>query len=70
MRGDNFTMPANEDVASMCEQYADRISADPTCRNTSMQARWVLLVAARLIRRLGARTVDLARTIERLEVDA
>ena len=68
MIGDNFAMPSNEDVATMLCQYADRISANPHDADTAMQARWVMLVASRLIRRLGDRTIALARTVERLEV--
>lgn len=68
MIGDNFAMPSNDDVAAMLDQYADRISANPHDADTAMQARWLMLVASRLIRRLGRRTVDLARTIERMEV--
>lgn len=63
MNGDNFRYPASEDVAVMCEQYSQR-------EDTSAEAAWVLMVAARLIRRLSARTVVLARTIEHTEAKA
>jgi hypothetical protein len=63
MNGDNFRYPASEDVAVMCEQYAMREDTPP-------EARWVLMVAARLIRRLSDRTIVLARTIEHTEAKA
>ena len=63
MNGDNFRYPASEDVAVMCEQYAMRADTQP-------EARWVLMVAARLIRRLSERTIVLARTIEHTEAQA
>ena len=60
MNGDNFRYPASEDVAAMCEQYAMR-------EGTTTEAAWVLRIAARRIRRLSDRTIDLARAIEHAE---
>jgi hypothetical protein len=47
----------------MCEQYAMREDTPP-------EVRWVLMVAARLIRRLSDRTVVLARRNEQAEAKA
>jgi hypothetical protein len=63
MNGDNFRSPASEDVAAMCDQYAMR-------DDTTAEARWVLMVAARLIRRLSERTIILARAVEHAEAKA
>jgi hypothetical protein len=63
MNGDNFRYPASEDVAVMCEQYAMREDTPP-------EVRWVLMVAARLIRRLSERTIVLARRNEQAEAKA